>query len=286
MFRAVNATEWIQSGAFFDWKGAKIFYRRQGTGAPMVMLHGFPTWSYDYAGVVERLSSKFDLITPDFLGYGASDKPRGRDFTVGDSADQVEALLAHLHVKRARLVIHDFGGIVGQELLDRHRDGRLSFELERVVLFNCGVVYELYRPATVQKLLAMPVVGSLVASLISASKVRSGLDAVRGPSHALSDDEFAQLWHGISLQDGHRLANRHIRYNAERAMHAGRWLAALEAWKGPLQLIWGLADPISGAHVLEALRPRVPEARVDALEGVGHFPMSEAPAEVAKLISD
>jgi pimeloyl-ACP methyl ester carboxylesterase len=153
-----------------------------------------------------------------------------------------------------------------------------------VHLVNCGVVYDQYRPTRMQRMLASRWTGKLVASLITKDRVRAGLDAVRGPTHHLSDEQFEQLWYGIALNAGHKLAHRHIRYNVERALHAERWLSALTAYDGPLHLVWGMADPVSGAHVLDALRPRIPRAHVDALSGVGHFPMSEAPEAVAAAI--
>jgi pimeloyl-ACP methyl ester carboxylesterase len=77
-------------------------------GRPTVLLlHGFPTWSYDYAEVASDLARDHDVITLDFLGYGASDKPNPYQYSVAESADIVEDLAAHLGVKSTRLLIHD-----------------------------------------------------------------------------------------------------------------------------------------------------------------------------------
>lgn len=281
----MSAREWIAGGQRFarpDGRG--IFYRSDGEGPVLVMLHGFPTWSYDYAELVPFFSTDHRVLTLDFLGYGASDKPRDAAFSVSASADTVEALLRHLGVERARLVIHDYGAIVGQELLDRRRRGQLGFTVDGVTLMNSGVVYAAYRPAFIQRLLANHLTGALVARLVSRAKVHKGLNAVRSPKHPLSDAAFAELWHGIDLQHGTRIAHRLVRYNHERAVHADRWLAALVAYDGPLHLVWGNADPVSGRHVLQALTPLLPHARVDAFDGLGHFPMAEAPAEVASAM--
>lgn len=282
---ALSAEAWIAGGKYFVRDdGHSIFYRREGRGPVMLMLHGFPTWSYDYAEIAPLLASHYDVVTPDFLGYGASDKPRDYAFSVPDAADTVEALMASIGVRETHLVIHNYGGIVGQELLDRHRRGVLSFAITSVHLLNCGVVYEEYRPALLQRLLANTLIGGLVARLITKGKVRTGLDKVRGPSHPLTDAEFEELWRGIGRDNGHKLAHRLVRYNHERDVHAARWLEALEAYRGPLHLVWGMADPISGGRVLDALRPRIPNARIDELADVGHFPSSEAPTAVADAI--
>ena len=280
-----SAPEWISGGHYFARRdGRRIFYHRAGAGTAIVLLHGFPTWSYDYAELAAPLAVDHDVIAPDFLGYGASDKPRGVRFTVADSADTIEALVASLGVRRARLVVHDYGAIVGQELLDRRRRRPLAFELASVHVMNSGVVFESYRPTRTQRVLAVPLVGAMLARAVTQRMMTRGLDAVRGRAHPLSARDAAELWHGIALGAGYQLLHRHIRYNHERVLHGARWLDALAAYDGPLQLVWGLADPVSGAHVLDALRPRVPRARVDALDGVGHYPMSEAPELVERAL--
>jgi pimeloyl-ACP methyl ester carboxylesterase len=149
-------------------------------------------------------------------------------------------------------------------------------------MLNSGIVYSAYRPTRLQKLLILPVIGKLLASRVSAARVRSALDAVRGSP--LTDTEFANLWHGVARDDGHKLAHLHIRYNAERAAQHRRWEKALADWDGPLQLVWGLDDPVSGSHVLEQATAVLPHAEVIELVGVGHYPQSEAPQAVAAAV--
>jgi len=247
-----------------------------------LLLHGFPTWSYDYAEVASDLARDHDVITLDFLGYGASDKPNPYQYSVAESADIVEDLAAHLGVKSTRLVIHDYGGIVGQELVDRANKGQLDFAIDSIVMLNCGIVYSAYRPTRAQKLLIMPVVGKLLASRVSAARIRSLLDEVRGSK--LTQTEFDDLWLGMSRENGEKLWHLLIKYNAERAIHHRRWETALANWDGPLYLVWGPDDPVSGRHVLEQAVKVLPHATVTELAGVGHYPQSEAPQAVAAAV--
>lgn len=246
------------------------------------MLHGFPTWSYDYAEVADDLAADHQVITVDFLGYGASDKPNPYTYSVAESADVIEDLAAHLSLDSVRLVIHDYGGIVGQELIDRSLAGRLGFSISSLVVLNSGIVYSAYRPTRLQKLLILPIIGKFIASRVDANRFRTALDAVRGSP--ITDDEFDNLWFGVSRHDGHKLAHLHIRYNAERAEHHGRWEKALADYDGPLHLVWGLDDPVSGRHVLQEAISVLPAAEVTELSGVGHFPQSEAPVAVAAAV--
>jgi len=278
-----RAAEWIaENDTLTSRRGHRIAFRRRGTGPTVLLLHGFPTWSYDYAEMATDLAADHGVITMDFLGYGASDKPDNYRYSVAESADTVEDLIAHLNLTSVRLVVHDYGGIVGQELLDRANRGRLPFAIGDVTMLNCGIVYSAYRPTRMQKLLIRPVIGKLLADRVSAARVRSALDAVRGTP--LTDNEFDDLWVGMSRDNGHKRSHLLIKYNAERAVHHQRWESALADWTGPLHLVWGLADPVSGSHVLEAAVKTLPRAGVTELPGVGHYPSSEAPQAVAAVV--
>jgi pimeloyl-ACP methyl ester carboxylesterase len=278
-----RAAEWIaENDTLVSRRGHRIAFRRRGAGPTLLLLHGFPTWSYDYAEVASDLARDHDVITLDFLGYGASDKPNPYQYSVAESADIVEDLAAHLGVKSTRLVIHDYGGIVGQELVDRANKGQLDFAIDSIVMLNCGIVYSAYRPTRAQKLLIMPVVGKLLASRVSAARIRSLLDEVRGSQ--LTQTEFDDLWLGMSRENGEKLWHLLIKYNAERAIHHRRWETALANWDGPLYLVWGPDDPVSGRHVLEQAVKVLPHATVTELAGVGHYPQSEAPQAVAAAV--
>jgi pimeloyl-ACP methyl ester carboxylesterase len=281
---APPAGEWIaQCETLVTRRRHRLAFRSRGTGPTVALLHGFPTWSYDYAAVATDLARDHDVITLDFLGYGASDKPNPYEYSVAESADSVEDLMALLGLSSMHLVVHDYGGIVSQELVDRQLSDRLPFGITTLTVLNCGIVYSAYRPTRLQKLLITPVIGKLLAGRINARMVRSGLSDVWGKSK-LSDEEFNDLWQGISLNNGHKLAHLLIRYNTERAHHHRRWEAALAAWKGPLHLIWGLDDPVSGRHVLDLATKVLPRAAVTKLDGIGHFPQVEAAEAVATAI--
>jgi pimeloyl-ACP methyl ester carboxylesterase len=278
-----RAREWIdQCETLITRRGHRIAFRRRGHGPTVLLLHGFPTWSYDYVDVATDLAADHDVVTLDFLGYGASDKPNPYEYSVAESADVVQDLVAHLGLDSVYLVAHDYGGIVAQELIDRTLAGKLGFGISSLVMLNSGVIYSAYRPTLLQKLLILPGIGKLIASRVTAGRLRSGLDAVRGSR--LTDAELDDLWYGVSRDNGHKLAYRLIRYNAERAVHHHRWEKALADWNGPLQLVWGPDDPVSGRHVLEQATAVLPRAKVTEIVGVGHYPQSEAPQAVAAAI--
>ena len=95
-----RAREWIdQCETLITRRGHRIAFRRRGHGPTVLLLHGFPTWSYDYADVATDLATDHDVVTLDFLGYGASDKPDPYEYSVAESADVVQDLVAHLQLE-------------------------------------------------------------------------------------------------------------------------------------------------------------------------------------------
>ena len=270
---------WAARAATFTHDGESQSYTDVGPrGAPVVLLlHGYPTWSYDWVDVVAGLEADHRVIAPDWLGYGLSDKP-ARHVEVGEQIDRLHALLAMLGVESFHLVAHDYGATCAQELLDRPE---FAARIDTLTLLNGGLVYDAYRPTLTQRLLVSPL-GPLLSRLLGRSAIRRKLDAVRGVP--LTDRQFDALWAGMEAGGGMGLMHVRQRYIPERARHGARWQGALWNFGGPVQLVWGPEDPVSGAHVLAPLRERMPGARVVELPGIGHFVPDEAPDAVVEAV--
>ena len=88
------------------------------------------------------------------------------------------------------------------------------------------------------------------------------------------------MWQGMSREDGQRIIHLLVRYISDRAEHGERWVSALEGTDVPLAFVWGMLDPVSGAHMAERIRERLPGAPFLALEDVAHWPTLEAPERV------
>ncbi|XP_010172988.1 mesoderm-specific transcript homolog protein, partial [Antrostomus carolinensis] len=115
---------WRSSGGFFTYKDQNIFYRDStgavGSSDVVVLLHGFPTSSYDWYKIWEGLTQRFHrVIALDFVGFGFSDKPRPHRYSIFEQASIVEGLVRHLGLRHQRinLLSHDYGDTVAQELL-------------------------------------------------------------------------------------------------------------------------------------------------------------------------
>jgi pimeloyl-ACP methyl ester carboxylesterase len=257
----------------------RVFVRRLGSGPTATLLHGFPSSSHDWARIAPGLAREHALLMPDFLGFGASDKPVDHTYTLHEQADLVQALWAHEGVEATRLVGHDYAVSVVQELLARRAEDRLAVEIEAVHLLNGGVYPDLHRAQPTQLALLDPDQGPKLSAMIDESLMTAAL----GPTFAPGFDataECASMWRAISRDDGQRISHRLIAYISDREEHAERWVRALEACEVPLGFSWGMLDPVSGAHMAQRIRERLPDAPFQALDDVSHWPPLEASGRV------
>lgn len=265
----LNLDSWRGSGSYFEHRGHRIFYRdSQGTGPPLLLIHGFPTASYDWHRVWPELVKRFRVIAPDMIGFGFSAKPSRYDYSLFDQADLHVALLAKLGIERARVLAHDYGDTVAQELLARDAD------IHSVCFTNGGLFPESHRPRLVQKLLRSPI-GPLVARAVNERAFRRSF----APIFAVkpSDEELAEYWQLVSSDGGARISHKLIGYISERRENRARWVGAIVQARVPVRFINGIEDPLSGAHMVARYRELVPNPNIVELHGIGHYPQVEAP---------
>lgn len=274
---------WRASGATFAHGDHRLFFQQGGSGEPLLLIHGFPTASWDWARIWPKLAGRFRLIAMDMLGFGFSSKPKQHVYSILEQADLHEALLARLGVGRVHVLAHDYGDTVAQELLARHEERRArgdrKLELASICFLNGGLFPESHHPRPVQVALAGPQ-GAAVSQLLDEAGFTRGFGEVFGPNTQPSAAELADFWRLVAHDDGHRIWHLLIRYMEERREHRERWVGALVGATIPLRLVDGPEDPVSGAHLAARYRELVPNADVVLLPGIGHYPQTEDPAGV------
>ncbi|XP_070950600.1 mesoderm-specific transcript homolog protein isoform X3 [Macaca nemestrina] len=245
---------WKSSGKFFTYKGLRIFYQDSvgvvGSPEIVVLLHGFPTSSYDWYKIWEGLTLRFHrVIALDFLGFGFSDKPRPHHYSIFEQASIVEALLRHLGLqnRRINLLSHDYGDTVAQELLYRYkqnRSGRLT--IKSLCLSNGGIFPETHRPLLLQKLLKD---GGVLSPILTRLM------------------NFFVFSRGL------------LQYINQRKKFRRRWVGALASVTIPIHFIYGPLDPVNPyPEFLELYRKTLPRSTVSILDDhISHYPQLEDP---------
>lgn len=277
----MDPSAWQVSGSYFRYNGNRIFYKMEGTGVPLLLLHGFPTASWDWHLLWPALREQFQTIALDFVGFGFSDKPLPYPYSIFDQADLVEELLADLDIKTAHILAHDYGDTVAQELLFRHREGVLPFHVHSVCFLNGGLFPHVHRLRLIQKMLATPL-GPLMAPFLGRKNLERSFHRIFGKETQPDAATIDAFWQLIEYNTGRRVIPHLISYMRQRKQHASRWIKALKKATIPLRLIDGGADPISGRPLAEHYRREVPQADVVILPSIGHYPQVEAPAQVLR----
>jgi len=271
--------EWKERGDFLSYRGRRIFYLDEGTGPVLVLIHGFPTSSWDWCRLWQPLTERYRCIAFDMIGFGFSDKPPHHPYSLFDQCDLHEVLLDKLGITQAHVLSHDYGDTVAQEWLARQAEGTERVALLSVAMLNGGIIYGKHHPRIMQRVLASPL-GRIVGPLTTRRRFERSFRPIFGAGTQPDAEELAAYWHGIEHNRGTRVLHRIIRYLSERKRHAHRWVPVLAAPPVPLVFIVGEEDPISGRDMADAFVALGPAQHCVRLPGIGHYPQMEAPEQV------
>ena len=260
----------------------RLHYVDVGAGAPVVLLHGNPTWSFLYRRLIRRLAPTYRCVAPDYIGFGRSDKPADADYTPTAQAARVESLINHLGLRNVTLVVHDWGGPIGLSYALRHPN-----RIMRVVVTNSWLWPLHHDP------------------WIAAFSRAAG--SALGRALITRYNAFARLILPLAFADRKRLsASAYRHYCTPLATPTDRlgswvfprallgatpWLRSLWAERRrlahiPLCIVWGLRDPAFSARYVRQWADAFPQARVHRLSGVGHYVPEEAPRSFNQIVAD
>ncbi|MDQ6743972.1 MAG: haloalkane dehalogenase [Candidatus Dormibacteraeota bacterium] len=120
---------------YFEWEGLRLHYVDEGSGRPILLLHGEPDWSYLYRRMLPILAARFRVVAPDYAGFGRSDKPTDIGWYSYDRhVASVAALIEHLGLEAITLVVQDWGGPIGLRAAVESRE-----RFARLVVMNTGL---------------------------------------------------------------------------------------------------------------------------------------------------
>lgn len=281
----MTLVDWKNKGQYFDYKSHPIFSIDEGEGEVLLLIHGFPTASWDWWQMWGSLRDRYRVLTLDMIGFGFSAKPPKYPYSILDQADLIEQFLSAKQIKKLKIISHDYGDTVAQELLARNND-RISnqksgIEIQSLCLLNGGLFPETHHPLLIQKILMSPI-GSIVGQLFNRKKLGKNFRKIFGPNTQPTEKELDEFWSLISNNGGKKIFHLLIRYMQERRDHRERWVSALQQASIPIRLIDGVFDPISGQHMADRYKELIPNPDVIELEDIGHFPLIEAPDLVLK----
>jgi pimeloyl-ACP methyl ester carboxylesterase len=239
----------------------------------VVFVHGNPGPAEDWRGMLAWAGEFARAVAPDMPGFGGADKPRGFNYTIQGYAGHLSAVLVELGIERAHLVLHDFGGAWGLAWGLRRPERMAS-----VTLINTGVLPG-YRWHHWARIWRTPLLGELAQ-----------LTATRGATHAvlgrenprLPPDAIDRIYEASRGWPTKRAVLKLYRATPAGAMRGP--IESLAALDVPALVLWGTEDAYLPWTYAERQREAFPSARVELLEGLGHWPFIEEPAAVGELL--
>ncbi len=248
---------------------------------PLLVLHGYPTCSYDARLILDDLRAERRVVMIDFVGFGLSDKPDMR-YSIRMHADHVEAIARTLDLKRVAMFTHDMGDSVGGELLARSLDGALAFDVSRRVLTNGSIYIDMAHLSTGQQLLLAA--DDAPIEIVTAETFIPSIEHTFSEHSKVDPEELEAQWLLLARNGGNRLLARTIRYIEDRRKEERRYTGAIEAHPSPVGVVWGADDPIAIVPMTDEFVKARPGTPVTVLDNVGHYPMIESPRRFADAV--
>lgn len=264
-------SKWFESSA-----GA-VHYLDEGEGDPILLLHGNPTWSFLYRGIIIRLRKKYRCIAIDYPGFGLSARPENYGYTPGEHAEVVRDLVRHLDLSNLTIMGQDWGGPIGLRVA--------VDEIARLRALVMGNTWfwplDSWQGKTFAYVMSMaPMQTQVISHNFFVEKV-----IPLGVKHRLPDEVMHHYREAMPTPKS-RVGAAEFPI---QLVHATSWLAELERdvrdalSNVPLLLTWGLHDPMFTRRFMERFREVFTHSQIFRLDAK-HYIQEDSPKEIAEAI--
>ena len=269
---------WTFESRYVEQDGLRMHYVDEGSGEPVLLLHGEPTWGFLYRNMIPPLAAVARVVAPDYFGFGRSDKPTLlEDYSYDFHYGSIERLVEALDLRQATVVVQDWGGPIGFRLAVERPD-----QVGRLVILNTGIGAG--RPPSAEWLRFRDFVRRVGSELVPGQLVRITCvteldDAVVEAYNAPFPTPESKA--GI-LAFPELVPTEHDHPSAAKMLEVR---SALERWERPALVLFSDSDPIFTPAAAERLASRIPGASpAEIVTGAGHFLQEEKGEEIAERI--
>jgi haloalkane dehalogenase len=265
----------------------RVHYLDEGSrdGRSALMLHGEPTWSYLYRGVIRELAAAgYRCIAPDYIGFGRSDKVVEEEwYVIERHVETVAHLIEELALRDIVLICQDWGGPIGLRQAVDMSDRFAALVVMNTWLHHGGYVYSdgimrWHSAATDAKVFGGDMPAGRILN-VAMQRPDHDLDAMR----AAYDAPFPDTTYKAGLRRfPYCLPFDHPREG--NAADQQRCYNALRSWTKPAHFIFGDKDVVFPPETARAWAAAMPRSTLDFIEGAGHFVQEDAPADLSTAI--
>lgn len=258
---------------YLDVPGGRMAYVDEGRGAPILCVHGNPTWGFYWRAVVQDFQATHRVVVPDHLGCGRSDKPQSWSYRLADHVANLEALVLHLDLRDLTLVVHDWGGAIGMGFAGRHPD-----RVARILVTNTAAFPFEHFPLRIAAA-RIPALGEFAVRALNGF---AGAATVMATAKGLSPEAKAGL---VAPYDSwaNRVATHRFVVDIPRSPAHPSWNTLVEVEQAlsglrdkPTAIAWGERDWCFTPAFRQEWQRRFPAAAVHRFEDAGHYVMEDA----------
>jgi cis-3-alkyl-4-acyloxetan-2-one decarboxylase len=275
--------------------GFRMHYVDEGSGEPVILIHGEPTWAYLYRNFIPRLSGHFRVIAPDNMGFGKSESPPQAEYTLDRHARNLGALIEELDLHEITLVMQDWGGPIGTVVASRYPERMKRFVAMNTIFGTDRNVREERLTPWFTAIKEMEEAGQLEAVLGNLKHLVGGIMMTLGierrdvvtdtwlRAYAAAFPSLAECRGAIAFP----VEGLHLERIRDTLVGALPGLFKLGQAGVPAMMIEGMQDRAIWPHVaIAGFRAFFPEGTVHELPHAGHFVQEDAHEIIVPLIEE
>ncbi|HUU36396.1 MAG TPA: alpha/beta fold hydrolase [Vicinamibacterales bacterium] len=278
----LDRTAWPYAPNYVTVNGARLHYVDEGDGPLVVLVHGTPTWSFEWRHVIAGLRGRCRVVAMDHLGFGLSDRPPDAGYRPEDHAARFRAFIATVcPAGPLTLIVHDFGGPIALDWALDHPE-----RLTHLVVLNSWM-WSLADDTSMRRKarLASSMLGRWLYRRFNAS-LRLIMPSGYGDRRRLTPAVHGQY---LALFPDAGSRERVLFTLAQSllgssAFYDGLWQRRARLADSDLHLIWGMRDSAFPPAMLARWQLAFPHAHTTALADAGHWPHEEAPDLVVRAL--
>ncbi len=256
--------------------GGEIAFDVFGDGPPVILVHGTPSRSYIWRGVVPTLAESHAVLVFDLLGFGESERREGMDTSIPAQARALTELIELRGLEAPAIAGHDIGGAI---VLRTHLLENVPFD--RIALIDAVALRPWITPTTRHMQTHLEAYLTMPNHVFEQAVIAHLRTATAGPMDNATFDAVFGQWRAEEGQASylHNLAQFDERYTAE-------FEPLLGSVQTPVRIIWGEKDAWLDPSFARCLRDLLPNSDLQLIPGAGHFAMEDSPDEVARTLEE
>ncbi len=274
----MEISQWESMGHYEIINGLKVFYIDEGKHSrTLLILHGFPTSSFDFHRVIAGLSKHYRVIIHDYIGFGLSDKPKDYSYSIMRQTDMAILLWQKLKIKEGYILAHNYGTSIATELVARENLGQLELKIHAYCLCNGSMLIRMANLLPIQKLLRSKYLGKFIALLSNKSIFSRNLNKIWFDKQKINPSDIDNMWKLLVFNEGRKVISQISRYTFEREQYWDRWIGGLAKSKNRFHIVWAENDPIAVISMADELNNICRNSSLIKISDSGHYPMIETP---------